>query len=1269
MPNNPKASKSARARVGRPVETREPEGGPFARRAAFLEERTVRLQPRPAADEAPPGPAPATRGGSAASLPAPESALAANYRRQSVGAYRQRQRALRQTAAVPAPPATRGAPPAGGREGGNDAAAEDALFGPATEEPGPPQPPVAPPANNWIPIGPSVVRKGQVDGWLSTSGRVNGLAVAAGGNRVYAAAANGGVWRSDDAGRTWRSLMDAWDLNPTAQSSDSLACGSIAIDPANADRVFVGTGDGNEAMMFGVGPVVSFDGGVNWATEPVAPGSPGLDGWAMNAIVVDPGAPDRVVAGAVHLGNLGVDDGGVYRREPRPGGGFHWARKAGPTGWITSVVAARAGGTTTFYASPAAGPVFSSTDGDTWAPVGAGFPTANIGRVGLAVRANDPTVVYALIAAADNSIRGVWRLDTGAGQWRQVTGHPADLFGTNAIGYQGTYDLAIAVDPNNVNRLYLGGSTKQSGGEWSGAVYRCAVSSSGSGASLSYSMTPTYIGGSCHADVHCLVFAPGDSSKLWVGCDGGVFYSTNPTGGGQVFVARNTGLQTLMLTRADHHPTEDAVVFAGTQDNGGLRFTGEEAWLHSVWGDCGGLVINWANPYRVLATYVRSQISRTNDGGTRYNYPDNVSVPLPAGDNALFYAPLAGTPPSATPAEAERVAFGSRRVWISETFGGGWSSIPNNAAGDDLGARVRSLRFASYNRLYAGTTNGRVFRFTRAGGVWTRTRLDTMGGASALGLAGPVTSIAIDPADATGDSIYLTFGGTGDYRHVWHFNGTQWAQRSGPAAGAATSLLDVQHNAVVCDPANPGTVFVGADIGVWRSTDGGATWAPFSNGLPDASVTDLDLHAPSRLLRAATYGRGMYEYALAAAALAGVELYVRDTQLDQGRRPTVNYLPDPTALGEVVRHWAGPDIKLDTPDTTGQYQFPLTPGATLDFEQFTNELTDDFRNVATHATATITTRVYVQVHNRGVTPAHNVRVMLLLANASAGLPALPFGFAANVQNGTPLTTADWKTVGFATLDDVRVGFPKIAAFDLPSSLLPPPASLAGNDHHCVLALVHHADDPFVATQTVTDLLSLGERKAAHKNLKVVQFTGTPPAPPPIALAVRLHNPSRRRRLLCTLAVWLNRYKGRVRLYLPRLQLDGVLADLAQGAKVGEDFADFQKWADEQIRFIAKNQKSRQPYNKDWCQQRIQDIHAALNAKLMLRLGAKDPIKLRNIVLPPDARHTVFLLFDRPKEGKVGTAFPVEIRQLEARSEAVIGGLSARVELVPDKPRR
>ena len=180
----------------------------------------------------------------------------------------------------------------------------------------------------------------------------------------------------------------------------------------------------------------------------------------------------------------------------------------------------------------------------------------------------------------------------------------------------------------------------------------------------------------------------------------------------------------------------------------------------------------------------------------------------------------------------------------------GWAISSNNS--------IKCLTFASATKLYAGTMSGGVYRFDKSGANWTRTQLDTMGGANDLPLAGVVTAIAVDLADGTGNSIYITFGGNGDYRHVWHFNGTQWQQRSGSAAGAADALLDVQHNAIVVDPANPAHVYAGADIGIWRSTNGGTAWQVFSDGLPDAAVLDFKLHDPRRLLRASTHGRGAY---------------------------------------------------------------------------------------------------------------------------------------------------------------------------------------------------------------------------------------------------------------------------------------------------------------------------------------------------------------------------------------------------------------------------
>src|SRR5215216_3586519 len=1196
----------------------EPEDGPYERERQFLEERLSKLAPK-GSFRRPSISLPTEETGEE---PPEDSRLPSDIRHRIIREYRKRQQAQSSSAA----------------------ASRQATD---TEGSGPPEAPQPPPANNWIPIGPSVLRQGQGGVKPSTSGRTPAIAVAPGGTRVYIGAANGGVWRSDDSGQTWLSLMDAWDLNPTTPASDSLSVGAIAIDNANPDRVYVGSGEGAGAAYFGVGPIVTNNGSANppaWTTEQAAAGSSSLAGTAFYALAVDPMNSDRVVAATYR---------GIYRRESNGMGGFHWVQKmmGGVTNQIvTSVVAAESSGTTTFFAARRNGPVYSSNDGHTWTEAGSNFP-ASTGRVTIAVQPDNPSIVYALIQNGS-----VYRLDTTDGTWRNIAGVPAGFMNT-----QGGYDMAIAVSPNNANRIYMGSSTELSGGDWSGSLYRCEITVSGT----NVSMTPTYIGNSVHADIHTIVFAPGDPNKLWVGCDGGVFYSTNPTGSGDIFTACNTGLQTLTMEFLGQHPTEDAVLFSGSQDNGGQRFTGEEAWLYSSGGDGGFAIANWNDPYRILSTYVRGGIRRSTDGGTRYSYT-NVNVPLASGEQVLFYAPIAGTPPnSGSPtaaADADLVAFGSIRPWISTTFGGGWQSIPNNTlTGDSLDNRIKSLTFASPNRLYAGTMTGGVYRFDRAGSTWTRTQIDTMGGANQLPLAGPVTDIAVDP---TNDSrVYITFGGTGDWRHVWFFDGTQWQQRSGPAAGSMTALLDVQVNAIVVDPANPAHLYVGADIGVWRSIDGGANWAVFSEGLPDAGVLDLLLHNPRRLLRVATHGRSVWERTLPDTPKQGVELYVRSTQLDQGRAPAINGLPDPTAQGQLVYFWRGPDIKLDTPNALGEYQFPLT--GTINFFQFVDKLTDDFQNVATHATANIITRVYVQVHNRGVVPANNVRVMLLLANASTGLPPLPPGFEVNVRNGIPINTANWRTIGFDTLNDLRVGFPRIAAFSLPSSMLPPPANLAGNQHHCVLALVHHADDQFTNTETITDTLSSSDRKAAHKNLTVVQFTGTLPPARLVVMPVRIHNPSIKEKLLTSLAIYLNGYPGRVRLLIPRVETDGNLEKLIDGMFFTKDSKDIVLWAKHHVMEIERNLKSKHPYNKLWSNQGIEDTEKAIESRIILESEDKKRIALNRIIMEPDTYHTVFVVFDLPEKGKIGQFYNIQLQQVDMEQDSIIGGLDQRIEIVPD----
>ena len=675
---------------------------------------------------------------------------------------------------------------------------------------------------------------------------------------------------------------------------------------------------------------------------------------------------------------VGATTGGLYQRVASAGG-VSWQRRR--AGAHTAVVATQAAGVTTFYAAERGGAVYQSADGATWTAVGTGLPTANVGRIALGAQPDNPNVLYAVVANAGGGLLGVFRLDGGGGAWKGVSGTPNLL-----PGGQGDYDLCVAVDPSDANRLYLGGD-RTTTSPFPGSIHRCRVSVSGS----AYSMATTSIGTGAHADVHCLEFAPGDPNRLWTGTDGGCFLNQDPAGSGQ-FQPRNLGLSSLCTNYVGMSPSEPAVMFVGLQDNGTARSIGEELWRDVLFGDGGYCVVHPTDPFQALA-YANGTVYRTSDGGM--DWGDWTSVVAPPW--GIMAEPLVGAPGS------PRVAFGAfsstfaAAIYVSDDFGQTWpaTTSPTMTLPPGSGG-IFSMVFASPTRLFVGTTAGRVFRADLSGGAWTLTRVDNAAGGP-LPLAGLVSDLAVDWSDATLQSVYLCLGGVGDPRHVWHFDGSAWQARSG---AGVSSLLDVEHNAIVVDPGNPTNVYVGADLGVWQSLDGGQSWAPLERGLPDAPVLDLQLHAGARLLRASTHGRGLYEYRLDPPPLGGVELYVRDTFLDLARGGSTDGRDDPSVWPTVpVWHWRSPNLKVDVPTPSG-YQ---TPTDQIDFFQFHETIVDGSAGVATiDPPQVVHNRLYALVHNRGPLPAASLRVMAAVTNASTVLRPLPAGYTANVQAGSPL---------------------------------------------------------------------------------------------------------------------------------------------------------------------------------------------------------------------------------------------------------------------------
>jgi len=1164
--------------------------------------------------------------------------------------------------------------------------------------------------SNWVPIGPSVAKSAA---GLAVSGRIARLAIAPGGSPMYVASALGGAWRSDDFGATWPVNQDSFNFNPVTFASTDLSCGAIAIDPAMPTRVYLGTGEGypdvsykpdsvsNNSYDFpgdlflhrfywgfmpayrGVGPLVSDDGGVSWTREPVSTTSPSLDGGIFYELAIDPSDRENVVAATSSscvpvTTNNNFLNAGLYRREPDGSGGYQWVAKMTATASnivFTSVIATSAGGTTTFYAAQWGGLVYSSPDGDTWSPAATGFPTS-VSRISLAVQPGDPGVLYALVlnnAHSDNPQQlGLFRLDTGATAWSPVT------LASTSIS---TFRCAIAVDPNDENTIYIGGTA---------SLYRASITASGA----AYAATLTPIGGSSiPSGIHHVLHAPGDSNTLWVGTDGGAFVSTNPTDtiNPVVFQARNTGLATMAMTHFSQHPTEPAVIFCGSQDNGTLRYIGEEAWENVNGGNGGYCVVNWNDPYQIV-TFNNFSFWRSTDGGN--TFPDNITANIsppgyPPAGSLVSYPVIASAPPSSTPSDADFLVLASGTgafivtpVYVSPDFGTTWTALPNPTIIKNL---IYSLTVVSPTLIYVGTHRAEVYRYVFNSGAWQPPKLVHTPGHSLpfSDVTNPpifpeVTSIAVDLADQTGNSIYATFAAvppippnptsqapTGDYRHVWHYDGTDWTARSGSAPGASDALPDAGTSAIVVDPENPATLYVGTDLGVWTSIDSGTSWSPFSDGLPGAAVLDLQIHSASRLLRASLHGRGMFEIKLDPPASLDTEMYSRDTLLDVGRTATIDGLPNPIALGQQVVHWESPNIKVDVPTPAGWQ----TPTTSIDFYQFNEVVQDGSDGVATldPTVGTVINRVYVEAHNRGIVAA-DVNVMLLLLDASPGLPNLPAGYTGLVQSGSAIG-GGFSLVGVKTLQNLTVGIPQIAEFDLPSTLLPPPASLPGDSHYCLLALLNSPSDQFISTVTDVNALTTSDRKVAQKNLHIVAFTGTPPMMRrPHWSQFKLYGGPDRASTV-DLVFDAAGYPGGIQLVLPaNLSLQQPLGKSIKGFKIDrspaakETLAQWQESARENLKELI----SRGRYSFEKAREMLTSIEGVTGQPL-LTLKSGGIGEILGLRLPARSVFTPFLSITAPQDVKAGYEFNFRLMQRKSKGNAIVGGSTYSVRVLSPRP--
>ncbi|MCY7374490.1 MAG: VCBS repeat-containing protein, partial [Pyrinomonadaceae bacterium] len=408
------------------------------------------------------------------------------------------------------------------------------------------------------------------------------------------------------------------------------------------------------------------------------------------------------------------------------------------------------------------------------------------------------------------------------------------------------YDIAVAVDPNDPEKVYLGGSPA--------LVF---------GRSTNGGRTFTNSSAGLHVDTHAFAIAPSDTNTIYFGSDGGIWKSTNA--GINWTTLNNTTFSATQFMGLALHPLDRNYLLGGTQDNG-TQFLAPNGttWVRSDGGDGGFAVIDKTSPSITSITAYHTYFNATGSqiGFSRATTTDARGDPnwtgllgcggtangISCADPVLFYAPMVGGP-----GNPNSLYFGTNRLYRSADRGTTMTDVSGT-----LPARVSAIGIAPQddNVRLAGTTAGRIYLSTTAGAT-------TMNDVTGAIPARYVGRIAIDPTNA--NIAYVALNGFGiANQHVWKTTNLLSGTPTWTVAG--NGIPDVPVNAFAVDPQNTQRLYAGTDIGVFRSVDGGANWTPFSDNLPRVAVFGLEIQPVHRVLRIATHGRGIWEYNLNAVS-------------------------------------------------------------------------------------------------------------------------------------------------------------------------------------------------------------------------------------------------------------------------------------------------------------------------------------------------------------------------------------------------------------------
>lgn len=659
----------------------------------------------------------------------------------------------------------------------------------------------------WTEVGPvAPANFTNPNGWFGI-GRINCIAFSyQNASSMWLGSAAGGVWRTTNGGQQWIEVPIAG--YPIFGVSD------IAVSPQDDKIIYIATGDANGSVAgtitgfpsFSFGVLKSTNGGQTWTATGFASTTDRQQ--VIGRLWVDP-RDARTVVAATSNGIRRTTDGGAT-----------WQFVSG-TIHMRDLVQHPTNPNVLYAASfnfEGAIQVFRSTNAGAQWTLTETFTNAVRGR--LAVSAHAPNLVYLLTSAPRPfGLGGVFYSTNQGVAWTQLE-TTRNLLGWSSTGDdwdrggQGWYDLAMTVSPTNSQRVTVGGvnNWRSTNG---GASWNIATEQRGRDAPF------------VHADQHFLAYHP-LNGRLYACNDGGISVSTND---GVHWQDISTGLRIQQFYAMDVSQTVPTTLIAGAQDNA-TYIKKESGGAHVIGGDGMECLIDWSNANNMYASIYNGQLYRSTTGGQNFSI---MSRSNERGEPGAWVTPMVMS------AINPNVLFvGYRNVWRSANQGTTWNRISNFSVSAESTLRKLAVSPTSEDHIYASFSSS-LFRTTNRGTTWNQVR----------DIGSYVSSITVDPDNP--NKAYVTFGAFDARYRVAVIEDGEVRDISG------TGLPNVPANTILVHNSVAKRLIVGTDIGVYFRDGENGAWEPFGTNMPTTIVTDLVMVNSTNMLRASTYGRGIWE--------------------------------------------------------------------------------------------------------------------------------------------------------------------------------------------------------------------------------------------------------------------------------------------------------------------------------------------------------------------------------------------------------------------------